>query len=117
MSTSSSRLIRESRTLQAMVKIYCNGHHQSTATLCAECDDFLAYAMQRIEKCPFHDNKPTCRKCPVHCYKKDKREMARTIMGYAGPRMLVYHPILTISHYMDEIFSKSDLKLKNNNPN
>jgi hypothetical protein len=44
------------------------------------------------------------------------REMARTIMGYAGPRMLIYHPVLTVSHYLDEIFSKSKLKLKNNDP-
>ena len=116
MPTSSSRLISESRTLQAMLEIYCHGHHQTAGILCALCDNFLAYSLQRIEKCPFHENKPTSRKCPVHCYKKEKREMARTIMGYAGPRMLIYHPILTISHYMDEIFSKSDLKLKNNDP-
>ena len=116
MSTSSDRLIRERRTMQAMVEIYCSGHHQSPETLCVECDTFLSYAMQRIEKCPFHDNKPTCRSCPVHCYKKEMLELARSIMRYAGPRMLIYHPILTISHYMDEIISKNNLKLKNNDP-
>ena len=116
MPTSSSRLIRERRTMQAMLEIYCHGHHQTAGTLCAQCDTFLAYAIQRIEKCPFHDTKPTCRKCPVHCYKNDMREMARTIMGYAGPRMLIYHPVLTVSHYMDEIFSTSNPKLKNHDP-
>ena len=105
MPTSSNRLIRERRTMQAMVEIYCRAHHHQAAALCSECDNFFTYAMRRIDKCPFHDDKPTCRKCPVHCYKKDSREMARTIMRYAGPHMLIYHPLLTVSHYLDEFFS------------
>jgi len=116
-STPSDRLNRERRTIQAMVEIYCHGHHQSTAALCLECHNFLSYAMQRIDKCPLQNNKPTCRKCPVHCYKREMREKARHIMGYAGPRMMIYHPILTILHYNDEITNKNDLRLKNKSRN
>ena len=27
-------------------------------------------------------------KCPVHCYQRDRREQAREVMRYAGPRMV-----------------------------
>lgn len=57
--------------------------------------------MQRIDKCPFCLNKPTCANCPVHCYKKDMREAVREAMRYAGPRMLLRHPILAILHQID----------------
>lgn len=96
--------------MQTMVNIYCHRHHQTAGSLCAQCGAFLTYAMQRIDRCPFLDAKPTCRSCPVHCYKKDMREMARTIMRYAGPRMLIYHPILTLSHYLDEIINQNNTR-------
>jgi hypothetical protein len=112
MSTPLDRLNRERRTIQAMLEIYCRGHHRSTVTLCAECYNFLAYATQRIDMCPFQSDKPTCKKCPVHCYTRDMREKARHVMGYAGPRMMIFHPILTVLHYSDEITKKHDLKSK-----
>jgi len=93
-------LTREFHTMGRMVDIYCSAHHDAEA-LCDDCARFLDYAEVRLEKCPYGEDKPTCANCPVHCYKKDYREQARTIMRYAGPRMLFRHPILTISHYID----------------
>ena len=83
-----------------MVDIYCSAHHDAT-DLCVDCARFLDYAEVRLEKCPFGEDKPTCANCPVHCYKTEYRAQATTIMRYAGPRMLLRHPILTISHYID----------------
>ncbi len=101
--STTARLERERRTIQVMVGIYCRKKHDSAAgCLCAECAALLEYAFQRIEKCPFKEDKPTCRTCPVHCYKKDMREQVRRMMAYAGPWMLVYHPILTVQHSWDE---------------
>ena len=59
--------------------------------------------MQRIDRCPYQEDKPTCAKCPIHCYKPAMRERVRQVMRYAGPRMLLYHPVLAISHYIDEM--------------
>lgn len=71
-----------------MIGMYCRDHHHAAAgSLCAECDALHAYAMQRIDKCPFCLAKPTCANCPIHCYKPAPREFAREMMGYAGPRM------------------------------
>lgn len=96
----SEHLQRESLTMTKMVGIYCAAHHYESG-LCDDCSNFLEYARVRLDKCPYGEDKPTCANCPVHCYKKEYREQARTIMRYAGPRMLLRHPLLTISHYMD----------------
>ena len=64
--------------------------------------DLVAYAAQRLDKCPLRDNKPTCAKCPVHCYKPARREQVQAVMRYAGPRLLLRRPILTIRHLLDE---------------
>jgi len=47
------------------------------------------------------NEKPTCAKCPVHCYQRDRREQARVMMRYAGPRMLWEHPVLSLRHWLD----------------
>ena len=85
-----------------MVGIYCRGRHGSAA-LCPECSGLLEYALQRIEKCPFLDDKPTCARCPVHCYRAAERAHVRQVMRYAGPRMAYRHPVMTVRHYVDQV--------------
>jgi len=96
------RLAREWATMQAMVACYCHGlHHTEGASVCKECEEFLVYASIRLQRCRFGDEKPTCAKCPVHCYGAQRREQVRTIMMYAGPRMLCRHPIMSLFHWID----------------
>jgi hypothetical protein len=84
-----------------MIELYCRRHHHPAETLCPECQHLVDYAMQRIDRCPFKENKPTCANCTVHCYKFAIRQQVRQVMRYAGPRMLVYHPILALMHFVD----------------
>jgi len=95
------KLDGEFTTIKAMTAIYCKAHHIrfNGEIHCSSCRDFLAYANEKLDRCPYGTMKPTCNKCPIHCYKKDIREQARIIMRYAGPRMLLKHPILTIKHF------------------
>jgi hypothetical protein len=98
-----SRLLREFRTLQRMVEIYCHDHHGAVGeTPCWECVAFLDYAEQRLVKCPYGQEKPTCAKCPIHCYKRVQKEQARVIMRYSGPRMMFRHPWLALLHVLDK---------------
>ncbi len=60
------------------------------------------YASYRLAKCPYGEEKPTCQKCPIHCYTRDKREQMQEVMRFAGPRMLLSHPILAVRHLLDE---------------
>jgi hypothetical protein len=102
MARKSRRLERERRTMEKMVGIYCAGHHDVTGTaLCPDCRAFLRYAETRLQKCPYGPLKPTCSNCPVHCYKPAQRQAAKAIMRYAGPRMLLKHPLLALAHQLD----------------
>ena len=103
MSILPNRLKRERQTMKVMIDIYCRAHHHAHTIPCTECRSFLAYAMKRIEKCPFQADKPTCAQCSIHCYKADMREQVRQVMQYSGPRMLIYHPILAIWHFIDKL--------------
>ena len=84
-----------------MIGLYCRRHHHPAAALCSDCQHLADYAMQRIERCPFKENKPTCANCTIHCYKPDMRQQVRQVMRYAGPRMLLYHPYLAVMHFVD----------------
>jgi hypothetical protein len=96
------RLARERLTMNKMVGIYCAAYHDSDGdSLCKACREFLNYAERRLQKCPYGNEKPTCTNCPVHCYKPARKEQAREIMRYAGPRMLLRHPLLAIAHQLD----------------
>src|SRR3972149_6715143 len=102
MSDGEDPLKRERHTIQVMIGIYCRGHHRPKEALCADCRALLDYALQRIEKCPFQADKPTCAKCTIHCYKPAMREQVRRVMRYAGPRMIIRHPLLALRHGLDK---------------
>jgi hypothetical protein len=92
---------RERRTVDAMIEIYCHERHRTENDLCPECTMLADYARQRLHKCPFQEGKTTCAKCPVHCYKPDARQEIRSVMRYAGPRMLYRHPRMAMWHLID----------------
>jgi len=94
-------LATEFKTVVAMVEVYCKDHHQSNG-LCQECVELLNYAEQRLDRCPYGNAKPTCNKCPIHCYKPEPKEQMRLVMRYSGPRMLLKHPILAVRHLIHE---------------
>ena len=102
MTPAERRVAREWKTIQAMVGIYCRNLHGGRRALCAPCEELRAYAQRRLEKCPFAEEKPTCVKCPVHCYEAEMRERVRQVMRYSGPRMLLRHPVLALRHLRDE---------------
>jgi len=84
-----------------MIALTCRDRHGVTRGLCSECGELLTYARKRLEKCPFAEKKPTCAKCPIHCYQPNKREQIQAVMRYAGPRMMHRHPVLALRHWLD----------------
>lgn len=99
------RLQREQATMEAMLRLYCSDHHGSETVdaegLCPACAELLAYARKRLAACPFGPEKPTCVNCQIHCYGPKQREHTRVVMRYAGPRMLLRHPVLALMHVID----------------
>ena len=75
-------------------------------SLCPQCQALLDYAHKRLERCKFGEDKPSCTRCPVHCYKPAMREQIRQVMRYSGPRMLLHDPIMAIRHLWDFLRAK-----------
>jgi hypothetical protein len=102
LNTEHPRIKREKKTIEAMIHIYCKGHHEKEGKeLCQECSQLLEYAKTRLDKCPFQEKKTTCGKCPIHCYQPQMREQVKKVMRYSGPRMILHHPGLAMHHAID----------------
>lgn len=91
------RLTHEKATVQAMIHLFCRKHH-AAPPLCEDCAALWAYAEQRLDSCPFGLKKPACQNCTIHCYKPEMRAHIREIMRYAGPRMILHHPVMALRH-------------------
>ncbi len=87
----------EKQTITAMIRLFCKLTHKSDS-LCNGCTDLSTYALKRLEMCPFGEEKPVCRKCHVHCYSMEMRERITGVMRFAGPRMILYHPVMAFRH-------------------
>ena len=74
---------------------------RAVSGLCGECAELLDYAWARLDRCPFGVEKTSSAKCPVHCYRPAMRARIHEVMRYAGPRMLLRHPILALRHQWD----------------
>ena len=69
------RIARELAVLRSFIAVYCRAHHRALprvngARLCESCAALLAYAENRLRRCPY-DPKPKCKHCPTHCYRAD----------------------------------------------
>ncbi|MHA2021025.1 MAG: nitrous oxide-stimulated promoter family protein [Candidatus Thorarchaeota archaeon] len=101
--TEGPRIGREKRTVEKMIRFHCERKHKTiSGSLCEDCADILTYSMQRLNHCQFGEEKPTCRKCTVHCYSPTMREKIRQVMRFSGPRLAIRMPLDWIRHAFDE---------------
>lgn len=110
------RIDREKKTISAMMRIYCAHHHESAKVLCADCLQLLDYAHRRLDVCPFQDAKPACNHCQVHCYSATMRERVKSVMRYAGRRMVWRHPVLSLFHLLDKRIEAPPVESVKKNP-
>lgn len=98
------KIHEEKRTIIAMIDVYYKKHKEPKI----DKQTLLSYAQLRLDVCRFGEEKPTCKQCPVHCYRPDYKEQMKQVMRYSGPRMLLYHPMLAIKHLLKENKSKKN---------
>ena len=96
------RIEEEKAVVEQMIRLYCQ-KSEGHAELCTSCRELLDYAHSRLDRCRYGEDKPTCKKCPIHCYRPEMKERIRTVMRWAGPRMIIYHPLASIRHLLREI--------------
>ncbi|MFX1379780.1 MAG: nitrous oxide-stimulated promoter family protein [Promethearchaeota archaeon] len=103
MNSSINRLVKEKKTIKTMIQMYCKNNHDPNGEFCENCSVLYNYAITKLNYCQFGENKPTCEKCPIHCYKSDMRERIREVMRYSGPRMIYTHPIMGFRHLFKKL--------------
>ncbi|MDE5715232.1 MAG: nitrous oxide-stimulated promoter family protein [Anaeroplasmataceae bacterium] len=102
---------KEKKLIPVMIRKYCHGKHKTKKKeLCEECQKLKAYALYRLEKCPFKENKKFCSFCKIHCYTPEMRTEIKAVMKYAGPRLIPTHPIFSFSHVIQMRKYKKKLK-------
>ncbi|MGY5871430.1 MAG: nitrous oxide-stimulated promoter family protein [Candidatus Thorarchaeota archaeon] len=115
-STIGSKIQKEKETVEKLISLYCEKKHKSSSkALCSECQILVEYSHERLEQCQYQEEKPTCRKCPVHCYRPTKRAEIRHVMRFSGPRIALRAPINWIRHQLhdrDDIDSEKGVNQK-----
>lgn len=103
------RRAREQLVISQMIALYCREQHNEGPRdvrafcgepVCASCAELDAFAVARTKRCPHMATKTSCNKCATHCYPPAMQERIRTVMRYAGPRMLLHHPVAAIRHLL-----------------
>jgi len=102
-----SYIQRELITLQSLIRIYCQGKHNSEGVLCPDCLALYKYASERMQRCLFLPEKPVCARCPVHCYQPQWRERMREVMRYSGPRLIFSDPAAVFRHLLCSLKKES----------
>ncbi|MFI3283959.1 MAG: nitrous oxide-stimulated promoter family protein [Erysipelotrichaceae bacterium] len=84
---------KEIDIVKLMIQLYIKKHPE-------EMNDLAEYATNKIQKCPCMETKTFCSKCTIHCYDEKHHLQIKKVMRYSGPRMIFYHPMLTLKHYL-----------------
>ncbi|MHA3962692.1 MAG: nitrous oxide-stimulated promoter family protein [Candidatus Thorarchaeota archaeon SMTZ1-45] len=108
----SPKIQKEKETVEKMIRLFCEKKHTTLhGSLCSDCQRLLEYSHQRLEQCRYQEDKPTCRKCPVHCYRPTMRDEIRRVMRFSGPRLVLRAPIDWIQHM---IHDRADFETEKN---
>ena len=102
------------KILALFTAVYCRDHHRGRVitpctlpedladlqkySCCEDCRDFLMYAIDRRLKCPLTE-KPLCKHCTIHCYRKGHRERVREVMRYSGKALMKRGRLDLLWHY------------------
>ena len=91
------------RILAEFIDVYCRRKHTQTSrhavktiderfeetinkkevSLCEDCERLFNHGIAKLMQCPF-DPKPSCRKCPDHCYAPKYRQQIKEVMRFSG---------------------------------
>ena len=90
------------KTVSLMIALYCSKNHRNSRAdeaLCIDCLELNKYAMLKLDKCVYDNDKPSCAKCSTHCYKPVMREKIKIVMRDSGKRMLFNHPVVSVKYF------------------
>lgn len=95
-----NKIEKEKLIVEAMIRLYCRRRLHTAGSMPPEYASLLGYACRRLDHCRFGNAKKACKRCPIHCYAPAQRALMRQVMRWCGPRMLLWHPMITLRHYL-----------------
>ena len=103
---------KDIKLIGKFVEVYCKGLHGAVARssfplpagigerrICTECATLLEYAISKRMRCPLEAEKPTCKRCRIHCYAEAQRQKVREIMAWSGRRLMLRGRLEYVWHY------------------
>lgn len=93
-----SIISRKKSIVSLMINLYCKKHHNASNPPCNSCNDLIVYSHKKIKNCPIIKANTSCANCNIKCYNQAMQDKIKKVMRYSGPRMIFYHPIVTLKH-------------------
>jgi hypothetical protein len=110
---------KDIRVLSDFVAVFCREKHKSETkeafkitdlrltgvlsnkhlVLCQDCSKLLYHGVVKLLLCHY-DPKPTCKKCPTHCYAPGYREKMRGVMRFSGMYLVRHGRLDLLFHYL-----------------
>ncbi|ACD97152.1 nitrous oxide-stimulated promoter family protein [Trichlorobacter lovleyi] len=102
---------RDIKVIAGFTEVWCAGQQHTSRQqhtllqgmppllLCPDCAAFLDYAAKKRMNCPLDAEKPTCRRCRIHCYAPQQRALVKQIMAWSGKRMILRGRLDYLWHY------------------
>ena len=110
---------KDIRILSDFVAIFCRENHKNVPKelfpikddslhailgdkellLCEDCSKLLNHGIAKLLICPYNP-KPSCRKCPTHCYAPGYREHVRKVMRFSGTYLVKRGRLDLLLHLM-----------------
>jgi hypothetical protein len=108
---------KDARVLAGFVGIFCRQKHTEEPKqlfkiqderlqaelpelkLCRDCARLLEHGLAKLGMCPY-EPKPSCRKCPSHCYAPGYRERVREVMRFSGMYLIKRGRLDLLLHYL-----------------
>jgi hypothetical protein len=115
----SGRQRKDIGVLADFISIYCRHHHPTASRepvtfqderlsrvlegkelkLCPQCDKLLGHGTAKLVLCPY-DPKPSCKKCPTHCFAPFYRQNIRQVMRFSGIYLIKHGRLDLIKKYL-----------------
>ncbi|MBU5483211.1 nitrous oxide-stimulated promoter family protein [Clostridium sp. MSJ-11] len=94
------KIEKEKKVVKLMITLYCEKKHKYKEKLCNECEELLDYTHKKLTYCKFGEEKNSCKRCSIHCYKEDMREKIRRVMRFSAPRIIIHKPQEFMRHML-----------------
>lgn len=92
-----SKIEKEKQMIETMITLYCRKHHKNKQ-LCDQCLSLIKYSHKHLDNCRYGQDKHFCGQCPTPCYGQEQRAQIKEVMGFSGPRMILYNPKAVLKH-------------------